>query len=164
MHKNQDLVDRKKEMILKDFETAFSCYTRHVSAITGIRGLTVTLLTAYSGFLIKIDQFEQYVLVLPILLIILAFFAVEAFERRSMKFLGEEVRRIERVFMIEDCQEFEQQIVEYEFRDIRLQKKISFLRKFRELLICMRPLSVLTWYLFLTITFILMYFAFLKFL
>ena len=89
----------KKELIIKDYEGAYDSYKRHESHIFTIRGWTITLIVAYLGFLITLNNFSNYFLILPVAILLFFFFLLESAERCYMSLTGDTMLRIEKIFM-----------------------------------------------------------------
>ena len=71
-------MNRKIQLLMKEYDTAYSANSRHSSQIVSLRGWTITLLLAYFGLLQTGDS-EQFtlVVVIPTVLILGGFFVLE---------------------------------------------------------------------------------------
>ncbi len=151
-------IRRKKDLIMKDYDTAYDSYKRHESHIFVIRGWTITLSVAYMGFLIAIDGFENNLFLLPAIFSFIVFLLLESIERRTIVLVCKELLKIESLFMIESYEEFTKEMIQYKSRNTRFNE---FTKKE---LICMSflsmlRLSILLWYLFLIVIFLSIYFS-----
>jgi uncharacterized membrane protein len=149
---DNEFIARKTGFLVKDYETAFSSYGRHSDKVASIRTWTITLLVAYLGFVATSGSNSPQVMVLPVAIIIACFFALEARERKYMRFLVQELRNVETIFMTKDNEEFHSMVEAYEFRNMRLADYRMNLNPIN-LLKPMRSKGVVLWYGFLIVTF-----------
>lgn len=143
-----DFINRKKELVLLDYESLFQVYGREFTIIYSFRGWSVTLLTAYFGFLFTTRPIADQLINIPGFFIIIAFFILEIAERSVMRRLIKEVRYIESIFMLQSPKDFKKQITEYIFRDIR-DENLTIKIKVRDLLLSIFNLQVIIWNAFL---------------
>ena len=147
---------RKKDLIMKDYDTAYDSYKRHESHIFAIRGWTITLSVAYMGFLIAIDGFENNLFLLPAIFSFLVFLILESLESRMISFVWNELLKIESIFMIESDEEFTKEIIQYKSRNTRI-NELTRKDLIRRSFLSMLRLATLLWYFFLIVIFLLIY-------
>lgn len=149
---NDKVLNFKTELIYRDFDSLFSVYERETSIVFSFRGWTITMLTAYFGFLIVINSsLSSWILYSIPLFIIISFLFLEVAERSVMLKLLKEVRSIEKIFMERNINKLEKKIIDYEFRDLRDAKekmkiKIGYFAK------AIATPQVISWYSFLIIS------------
>lgn len=152
-------VNRKKELILKDYDSLFLVYGRQTQIIYNFRGWTITILTIYFTFLFTVRPTDFSVIFLPGLCTILTFYFLEVAERSVMKILLQELRDLEGIFMIEDDKEFIQAVTQYEFRDLKDAKrplKVKILNFFKSMI----SMKVMFWNAFLVLIYVVITFYF----
>lgn len=159
----REFLDRKYDLLLLDFETAFE-WTQHIdSQISNLRSWTITLLLAYAGFLFT-QQTRNDQMLLPLMMIPIPFVFLEIYRRMHFSFLGDEVRRIEQMFMVEDNQEFERHLRAYVFRDLKLppysKSRHELVRLFKYLPHSFLSFDSLSWYGLLVISIAIIYISF----
>lgn len=153
-----EFVNRKKELIIKDYESLFTVYGRETSIVYNFRGWTIILLTVYFTYIFTVKVTNFGFLFLPGIFIILTFYFLEVSERSVMRYLLRELRDPEKMFMIENTQDFNTAVLNFEFRDLRDAKK-PLSDKIGDFLKAMVSLKVISWNLFLLlIYFSLVYF------
>lgn len=116
----EKLLEIKKELILKDYDSLFIVYARETEIVFSFRSWTITLHVAYFGFLListlKIPDYAYFII--PFF-IIFFFLILEAAERSIMDYLVEDLRKLETMFMEPNLTTLKQYLMKYEFRDIR---------------------------------------------
>lgn len=144
---NVTYFQRKENIVIKDFETAFKCYEHLSSKVTTIRQWTVTLMLGIMGF-----YMAGYIGLLDLIFLagfcLVSFLILEIRERCSMKFDKDEILNLEEIFMLSNNEEYTKSIIDYEFRDLRL-CKLSTPGKFKYYPVrkCIKRLNVLSWYI-----------------
>lgn len=139
-------LESKVLVIAKEIDTAFEAYTRDFSQIATIRGWTLTLALAYTGFLISIRSTSP-VTILPLGVVLLLFMYLESRERMEMSLNGDEVCKVEEIFMENDPAKFTDMIQQYEFRDMRQKKqRTSRIQRWKAQIGHIRALSIIAWY------------------
>lgn len=119
-------VNRKQELMLKDYDSAFAVVTRETTIIYSLRGWTVTLLALWlSVFLSRKDKGKAF-MYLTGLFIILIFYFFEISERSVILSLIQDLRSLENIFNIRDKSEFNTAVINYQFRDIKDEKQSLF--------------------------------------
>lgn len=153
-----DYVNRKKELILLEYQSIFDVYGREFTIVYSFRGWAIGLLTAYFGFLFTINlPKENWIINSTGLFIIIAFYILEVAERSVMRRMLKEVRYVDSIFMKQSPKEFKNEVTKYVFRDIRDAKR-TLREKIVDFLISTVHLQVVVWNLFLlTAYFILTY-------
>jgi hypothetical protein len=136
---------RKENLVIKDFETAFKCYDKLVSKIASIRQWTVTIMVAMILYTFSDGNFLPNI-IFPVFICFSAFLILELRERSSMRFDKQEILSTERIFMLEDNEEYQRKIHEYIFRDLKL-GHLSRKSKLRHLIQSIRKPEVLFWYI-----------------
>ena len=145
---NQDNYSiEKRELIIKDWETGFEMYNKHVAQITALRGWNLTLMLAYLGFVTSIKLFDIF-LIIPMIFVIVGFFILELFEGMYMQFIGRQILKIERIFSIIEERKRNQEIDEYRFRDLELLNQ-SYIGKVKWAFTHAKGMRVVFWYTFL---------------
>ena len=144
-------IERKRQMMVKEFDTAVSWYQHFDGQISGWRGLTTTLLLAYFGFLCTIKgtssvRFIFFLIPIPFLLL-------EVFRRAHLTHLNENIRHLEDIFSGRDEDSFIRQVQDYVFRDQGLH---DFTQKWKYLgawgryaLRSLAEVDALIWYIFI---------------
>lgn len=94
------VLNQKTEMLMKDYDSAFAVYGREETIVYNFRTWTITLISAYIGFLLNKTQPVLLKDSTPGFIIIFIFYILEVSERSVMKRIVEEVRKIETIFMI----------------------------------------------------------------
>lgn len=118
--RNSEYMERKRYLIEMDLKTAFDVHSRYSSQSYLFKGLAITLL----GLLITSNRFGNEIVILPMLFfIIFAFLILDICIGGRMVGLGENIREIEKIFMIEDDEGFTKKILRYIPRDIKLKEK-----------------------------------------
>ncbi len=146
------VIDFKSELLYRDFESLFSVYERETSIVFSFRGWTITILTAYFGFLIVINSsIPTWIIYLIPLFIITSFFFLEVAERSVMLKLLREVRNIEKIFMEKNISKLEKKIMKYEFRDLRDSKE-NIKTKIRYFAKAIISPQIISWYSFLIVS------------
>jgi hypothetical protein len=121
------------------------------------------LLLAYAGFLFT-QQTRTDQMLLPLVMIPIPFVFLEIYRRVHFSLLGDEVRRIEQMFMVEDDQEFEGKLRSYVFRDLTLPPystaRQAPLRLLKYLPHSFLSFDSLTWYALLATSVAIVYISF----
>ena len=136
---------RKESLVIKDFETAFKCYEKLLGKIANIRQWTVTVMVALIVFTLTSKDFSLKDIIATVLICFCAFLILELRERSSMKFDKTVILEMERIFMIQDNDEYESKINDFKFRDLRL-TDIKRRQKCFHLLRSLLKTEVLFWY------------------
>jgi hypothetical protein len=165
---NKDYLDRKQNAVIRDFESAQSWHQETLGRIYGGRGIVITLITAYVGFLLvakganTLSQVDVLVTVLPIILIPLPFLWAEINERGHIHYLRSEVIKIENIFMLTDDDEFDDQIQAFVLREIRLSTERTSTNWKRHVILGQHILDAILWYIFVFVvcTISILYFIF----
>lgn len=156
---NSDFINRKRELILKDYESLFIVFGRETDIIYSFRGWTITILTIYFTFLFTVQPTGFVVIYLPGLCTILTFYLLEVSERSILRFLLQDIRELETIFMIEDNDEFMQAVALYEFRDLRDAKR-PFKSKVINFFKSMTSMKIVFWNVFLLLIYVIITFYF----
>jgi len=135
-----------RDLVIKDWETGFAMFSKHVAQITALRGWTLTLLLAYLGFLTSIRQFDWYLQV-PMGFVIGGFFILELFEGMHMQFIGRQTLRIERIFANPDTDAQNHEIQKHRFRNLEL-FDCTYRDKLKWALAHAKGIQLLFWYSF----------------
>lgn len=149
-----EYLKRKQDLILKDFDTAFSWYQHIESQIYVGRSLVVTLILAYVGFLFTIKVSSNAV-VTPLLIIPIPFILNEIYRRGHLIFLGKNIRHIEKMFATEDENNFYDLVHGYTFRDMRLQYGVVFgnlILWIKYMLNGILDVDAIIWYIFVIVS------------
>jgi len=142
-------LQRKLQLLMKEYETAYTSYSRHSSQIVSLRGWTITLLLAYFGLLQAGGSKEfTLVIVIPAVLILGGFFVLEALEKLYAKLNVDNVLEIQQHFAQGTDEEFDRWVEAYEFRDHRI-RRLERRDKARLLLHVLGGFQMLLWYSFL---------------
>lgn len=141
-----DYLKRKEQAVVKDLESAFAGYQRLIVQVNSIRTWTVSIMAASVGFLLTRTTDELAVLVTATGALV-AFLLLELRVRSSMAFNKENVLAIQRIFMLEDQQQYAAEVRAYEFRDLRL-ARVSRADKVRHLLRSVLSWQIALWYTF----------------
>ena len=136
---------RKENLVIKDFESAFKCYEKLLGKIANVRQWTVTVMVALIVFTLTSKDFSLKDIIATVLICFCAFLILELRERSSMKFDKTVILEMERIFMIQDNDDYETKINEFKFRDLRL---VDIKRKQRclHLLRSLKKPEVIFWY------------------
>jgi hypothetical protein len=141
--------NRKVQLVMKEYDTAFASYSRHSSQIVSLRGWTITLLLAYFGLLqARGTEAITIVVSIPVILILGGFFVLEALERLYAKINIDNILEIQEQFAQGSSEAFGQWIRTYEFRDQRI-RRLGRRAKARLLLRSLGGFQSLVWYSFL---------------
>ncbi len=141
----------KKELVIKDYESLFTVYGRETNIVFSFRAWTITLLSAYLGFIIATDLTKASTILYYIPILILSIFMIlEVAERSVMRNLLIDLRKLEMIFMEKDYKKLEKKIMKYEFRDLR-DTKIDIWLKIKSFFRAFLSLQVISWYPSLTI-------------
>jgi len=143
-----ETVNRKKELLLKEYDSLFTVYGRETSIVYNFRGWTILLLSAYFTYVFTVKHYALPFLYLPGVFIIITFYFLEVSERSVMRYLRQEIRNLERVFMLETTLDFNMAVLKFEFRDLKDEKK-PFRGKVANFIKAMFSLKILAWNLFL---------------
>jgi hypothetical protein len=135
---------RKENLVIKDFETAFKCYDKLVSKIASIRQWTVTIMVAMILYTFSNGNLLPNI-IFPVFICFFAFLILELRERSSMRYDKQEILQTERIFMLENNEEYQKKIEEYIFRDLKL-SRLGRKAKIMHLVQSMRKPEVIFWY------------------
>ena len=135
---------RKENLVIKDFETAFRCYDKLVSKIASIRQWTVTVMIALIVYTLANDNILPNILI-PVVICFFAFLILELRERSSMRFDKQEILEMERIFMLKNNEEYQEEIAGYMFRDLKL-CNLNRKSKLKHLIQSTRKTEVRFWY------------------
>jgi hypothetical protein len=142
---------RKQDLMLKELDTAFSWYQHIESQLSAWRGLHITILVAYIGFLFTVKPTNNAMRI-PILVILFPFIIIEIYKRGHLIFLGKNIREVEDIFMNKDDDIFTKQIDAYVFRDTRLKYGNVFhslISWIRYMALGIFDIEVVIWYTFI---------------
>jgi len=143
---------RKKELVIKNYETAFTSYFHHSTEINSRRSWCITLLIGYVGLIITLEiSFSNYLFIIGYF-IILSFMILEIIECLFLIYLDAEIRNIERIFMIKQKKHFNEEIENYIFRNSKIKKK-SKMKSIRNLGKIINNNSFILWYTFIVASF-----------
>lgn len=147
------LIETKKELVIKDLETAFQVNAKLSSYHIALRGWSLTLTLAYSGLIIS-GKVSSSIMLLPLSVVFGVFAYLEANIRRSGDFSRETIIAIEEIFMRSNWDDFAKGIQQYQFRDLRYQRR-SLGRGIKEniqtILISRYSSRIILWYFLLLI-------------
>jgi hypothetical protein len=136
---------RKETLVMKDFDTAFSCYDKLVGKVMSIREWTVTVMIALIVFNLTYADMELINTLITVAICMGAFLILELRERSSMKFDKAIILEMEQIFMNQDNNDYELKIKEFVFRDIRLCKLGRKAKIMHLIQSCKKP-EVIVWY------------------
>lgn len=142
-----EFTKRKEIALFKDLDTAFSGYERLIRQVNLIKAWTVTIMVACVGFLVSGKAISTSSVLLPAFATLMGFLILELRERSSMSFNKLEVLNIQRILMIEDKRQYEKELREYEFRDLRL-NKLERADKIKHFISSAKNVQVFFWYIF----------------
>jgi len=142
-----EIYQTKKTMVMKDYDSLFNVYGRETNIVFLFRGWTITLLTAYYGFLMA-TTFKYSILFVNTIpaFVIFMFLLLEVGERSVMTRLLEELRDLEKIFMDTNEGELKRKILAYKYRDIRDGEKDSTKKKLIDYLKAFLRPQILSWY------------------
>ena len=138
-------VERKEKAIAEDLKTAFSGYERLVRQVNDVRRWTVTIEVAALGLLISNRLAKPESALIPAAVALLAMMVLELRERSSMRFNKKNVLAIESILMVEDQEDYEWRVRNYQFRDLRLQELTRW-KKLKHLIASLKDRNVWLWY------------------
>jgi hypothetical protein len=151
---NMDFVLAQKSiMLVKDYETAFQVYGREEVIVYNFRSWTITLVSAYLGFLLTKTNTLELRDAIPGIVVIFIFYILEVSERSVMKRIVEDVRRIENIFMETSELNLKKNILLYKFRDIRDKERNIIIEVF-DFIKSLFAIQVIWWFIFITTTYI----------
>jgi hypothetical protein len=122
----KELVERKKTLMLKEYDSVFSVIGRETTIIYYLRAWTITLLTLWLTTFLPLKEHNLKFLYYSGLFIIIGFYLFEVSERVIIIRVLEQHRNLESIFNISDTTEFNISVLNYEFRDIQ-DKHLSLL-------------------------------------
>ncbi|MEI9954924.1 MAG: hypothetical protein WDM90_01090 [Ferruginibacter sp.] len=146
------VLNQKTEMLMKDYDSAFAVYGREETIVYNFRTWTITLISAYIGFLLNKTQPVLLKDSTPGFIIIFIFYILEVSERSVMKRIVEEVRKIETIFMITSDKKLKAEIIAYKFRDIRDGER-KFLKYVWDFMKAFFAMQVFWWFIFTLIVY-----------
>jgi hypothetical protein len=146
MTDDHDCLPHNRDIVMKDWETGFAMYTKHVAQITALRGWTLTLLLAYLGFLMGIRHFDWYLQV-PMGFVIGGFLILELFEGASMQLVSRRTHRIEQIFANPDPDAQNHVLQRYRFRDLEL-SDCTYVDRLSWAMAHLKNPKVIFWYCF----------------
>lgn len=146
------VLTQKTEMLMKDYDSAFSVYGREETIVYNFRTWTITLISAYIGFLLTRTQPVVLKDSTPGFIIIIIFYILEVSERSVMKRIVDEVRKIETIFMITNEKKLKAEIMAYKFRDIRDDER-KFLKYVWDFMKAFFAMQVFWWFIFILIVY-----------
>ena len=114
----------KISIIKNDLVTAFNAYTRHESNINILRGWSLTLFIGFEGLLVGLKP-ESLIIFVPYIIVQVFFMYLEARQTSLMLYIGNEARKVEKIFMETNTQKFIAKINKYKFRDLRIKKEVN---------------------------------------
>jgi hypothetical protein len=114
----EEFITRKKDMMLKEYDSLFAVYDRETSIVYNFKGWAITLiiLSLTAGFSIKTANIKF--LNVATIFILAVFYVLEVSERSSMLHLIQELRDLEKIFNIEKSEDFNLAASNYQFRDL----------------------------------------------
>jgi len=115
----QELVIRKKELMLKEYDSLFGAFDRETVIINNFRGWVITLLVLCLTAFTTLPPIKSKFIYQAGLFIIVAFYILEVTERHIMLNMLQELRSFESIFDIKNTNAFNMAVINYEFRDIR---------------------------------------------
>jgi hypothetical protein len=115
----QEFMIRKKELMLKDYDSLFSTLDRETVIVNNFRGWAITLLVLCLTAFITLKSLNSKLVYQAGIFIITSFYILEVTERHVMLNLVQELRNFESIFDIQKTNDFNSEIINYEFRDIR---------------------------------------------
>jgi len=115
----QEFISRKREVMLKDYDSLFTVYSRETTLVYNFRGWTVTLLVLCFSIFFSLKNANSKFIYLVAAFIILVFYILEISERVVMLNLLQELRNLERIFGLQNTNQFNAAVMKYQFRDIR---------------------------------------------
>ncbi len=124
-----ECIRRKEDAAKFDLNSAFSWYQHNENQIAIIRGWSVTVLFGYIGFLFVQDPIDNSLL-LPLLFSPIPFFIFEIYRRIHLAFLRDEVKKGERILIIQDTDDYIEALEDYTYRDLRMGFKINWIKYF----------------------------------
>jgi len=108
--------ERKEKLVLKEFDTGFSSYQKIENKVSSLRQWTITINVGFVIF--TLDKCNTLT---PELIVIFLFMFIilvhELRERASMKFNKNNILELEKIFNINDQEQYERKILDYKFRD-----------------------------------------------
>ena len=146
---------RKENLVIKDFETAFKCYDKLIGKIASIRQWTVTIMVAMILYTFSDGNLIPNI-IFPVIICSFAFLILELRERSSMRFDKQKILQAERIFMLENEEEYQSKITAYVFRDLKL-VGIGRKARLRHLLQSIRKPEVLFWYITWAVIWVVIY-------
>ena len=142
-------LQRKMQLLMKEYDTAYTSYARHSSQIVSLRGWSITLLLAYFGLLQAIGSNGlKLVVIIPAGLILGGFIVLEALEKCFARLNVDNVLEIQQQSVQGSDEQFERWVEAYEFRDHRI-RRLRRREKARLLLGELGGFQTLLWYSFL---------------
>jgi hypothetical protein len=138
--------ERKEKAVLADLASAFHGYDRLIRQVSLIRAWTIALVVAALGWLISGKPSLPYLAIYITTATLFSFLILELRERSSMRFNKLEILKIQQIMMIENQEEYEEEIRKYKFRDCRLAELKRF-EKLRHLVDSIFTPQVIFWYL-----------------
>jgi len=160
-NENQEFVERKKELILRDLEMAHNWQLKHAFLYKYFRICNLILLLTYFFALRAFHIPENWHYIWPALILNIAFLIIETVERRYLSFYSDAMKNITEIFMNDDPKNYYQEISDYEFTEVILEQE-RFRDKFKELGRAILSSQIVIWYIFLTITTFIFNFTFLN--
>jgi uncharacterized membrane protein len=140
------LLERKLNLIQKDYDTAFACIARHASQTSTIRNWSITLTVAYVGVLIARES-TGLELLLPAISLLGLLAILDTREQLFTEYTETCIRDVERIFMQQDPEAFTASVTQYEFRNLRIAREIPRRRdRWRRMLRRLAWPNVLCWY------------------
>lgn len=115
----RELVERKKELLLKDYDSLFVVFDRETTIVYNLRGWEITLLALWITVFLPLKSSKPKFLYLSGIFIIVAFYILEVSERSTMIVLLKELRSLEKIFELKATADFNTAVLNYEFRDLR---------------------------------------------
>lgn len=122
----KEFIERKKEMMVKEYDSLFQIYDRETTLVTNYRSWCLLLLGIFFTFVYTIKPSRFRYVVSPVVIIIVTTILMEISERSVMLYLLKELRNLERVFMLEDKNKFNYAVTHYTFRDLKDENRSFF--------------------------------------
>lgn len=114
-----ELLKMKKELLLKDYDTAFSSHARHSAHVNSLRTWNLALLVAYLGWSLPKGH-DRFFLLCAAALVSLPFLILELREQALLDFLWDDLQEVERILALAAGERFNEELRAYKFRNTRL--------------------------------------------
>lgn len=146
-------LERKIDLMIKDFEMAFESHKKKASNIVWVRVTNLVLLIIMFGVLnfLLTEQTLPWIILMGV--VTLGFMAIELVERRFLESNRLAQIEITNIVSIDNEEDFEKSVKKYTFREAQLENE-NLRGRAKTLWPILKHLQIIYWYIFLFIVII----------